>query len=103
MVRTLIAAFLCLSALAAFTGCMGRFAANQGRRQAARTGDHYVRKYVEPAVDEYYGDDPQTRAEMRQAVRQGRNDIADTVVRSGNPRQQNRVGVNDRGWLTEER
>lgn len=94
---------LCLAALPALAGCLGRFAANQGRRQGARTSDHYVKKYVEPKIDEYYANDPETRRELRQAAREGRNEIADTVVRSGNPRQKNRVGVDDRGWLTEER
>lgn len=75
-------------------GCLGRFAANQGRRQAARSADHYVRTYAEPELD-----DSAARTEMRQA----RNDLADTIVRTGNERQTTRVGVDDRGWLTNER
>ncbi len=85
-------ALACLIAPVTLTGCLGSFAANQGRRQAARSADHYVRKYGEP-------DDPQGKAEFSQT----RNDIADTIVRSGNDRQQTRVGVDDRGWLTNER
>ncbi len=82
-----------------FSGCLGSFAANQGRRQAARSADYYVRTYAEPELDEYYADNPEARTEMRQA----RNDLADTIVRTGNDRQQTRVGVNDRGYLTNER
>lgn len=92
-------AALCLVSLFCLSGCLGRFASNQGRRQAARSSDHYVRKYVEPAVEEYYGNDP----EARQAFRQDRNELADTIVRTGNPRQKTKVGVGDDGWLTKER
>ncbi len=88
----------CIATPVLLTGCLGSFAANQGRRQAARSADHYVKKYAEPELQEYYGDDPQAQAEMRQA----RNDIADTIVRTGNERQRTRVGVDDRGWLTNE-
>lgn len=88
-------ALLVLVGLVIFSaGCLGRFAANQGRRQAARSADHYVRTYAEPETD-----DPAARAEFRQT----RNDIADTIVRTGNDRQTTRVGVDDRGWLTNER
>jgi hypothetical protein len=72
---------LCLAAPVVLGGCLGSFASNQARRQAARTTDHYIREYA----------DPQTR-----------NDVADTIVRTGNPRQKNRVGVDDKGWLTNE-
>ena len=99
MRRRTIIAILCLAAVPALSGCLGRFAANQGRRQAARSADYYVRTYAEPEINEMYGNDPNTQQQTRQA----RNDIADTIVRSGNERQVNRVGVNDRGWLTEER
>lgn len=85
----------CLALLPVASGCLGRFAANQGRRQAARSADHYIRTYAEPEL----ANDPESRAQMRQT----RNDVADTIVRTGNDRQVNRVGVNDRGWLTEER
>lgn len=94
----ILCAAVCLASLFCLGGCLGRFASNQGRRQAARSSDHYIKKYGEPALEEYYGDDPETR----QAVRQGRNDVADTVVRTGNPRQKTKVGVDDRGWLTNE-
>ncbi|MDR0363206.1 MAG: hypothetical protein LBJ46_11070 [Planctomycetota bacterium] len=90
-----LAVVLCLHCL---SGCLGRFAANQGRRQAARSADYYVRNYAEPEVGEYYAHDSEAQREMRRA----RNDIADTIVRSGNPRQQTRVGVDDGGWLTDE-
>lgn len=76
---------LCLASLPAFLGCLGAFAANQGRRQAARTTDHYVKEYVT--------DDKETR-----------NATADTIVRTGNKRQEakGKVGVDDKGWLTKE-
>lgn len=97
--RTILVA-LCLGIAAPIFlgGCLGSFASNQARRQAARSADHYVKEYVEPELDAAYGNDPQYREEFRQ----GRNDLADTIVRSGNPRQQGRVGVDDRGWLTKE-
>lgn len=97
--RRIATIVLCLACLAPLAGCLGRFAANQGRRQAARSADYYVRTYAEPELREVYGDDPATRAELRQ----GRNDLADTIVRTGNERQRTRVGVNDRGYLTNER
>lgn len=91
---------LCLTAPLFLGGCLGSFASNQARRQAARTADHYVREYVEPEYNEYYGNDPQAQ----QSFRQGRNDLADTIVSTGNERQlrQGQVGVDDRGWLTKE-
>ena len=95
MSNKLLLAAVCLALLPFASGCLGRFAANQGRRQAARSADYYVRTYAEPEL----ANDPQSRAQSRQA----RNDLADTIVRTGNERQENRVGVNDRGWLTEER
>lgn len=84
---------LCLAAPTLLTGCFGSFASNQARRQAARSADHYMREYAEP-------DDPQARADFRQT----RNDLADTIVSTGNERQQQKgqVGVDDRGWLTKE-
>ena len=104
MNRTIIVAVVCLASLAAQTGCLGSFAANQGRRQAARSADHYVKNYAEPEIAEMYGNDPQAQAEARKSTRQARNDLADTVVRTGNEdRQKSRVGVNDRGYLTNER
>lgn len=96
--RMFLVLSLCLVALAGFTGCLGRFAGNQARRQAARSTDHYVRKYAEPELREAYRDDQG----FEQEYRQGRNDLADTIVRTGNDRQKNRVGVSDRGWLTNE-
>ena len=93
--RTAIILAVCLGALSILPGCLGRFASNQGRRQAARSADYYMRTYVEPEV----ANDPESRDQFRQA----RNDAADAIVRTGNDRQVNRVGVNDRGWLTEER
>lgn len=90
---------LCLAALVVFSGCLGAFAGNQARRQAARSSDHYVRKYAEPELREAYGNDPN----FDQEFRQGRNDLADTIVRTGNDRQQTKVGVSDRGWLTNEK
>ncbi|MCD8350754.1 MAG: hypothetical protein LUC93_09110 [Planctomycetaceae bacterium] len=89
-----------LTAPVFLAGCLGSFAANQGRRQAARSADHYMREYVEPEYNDYYGNDPQAR----QAFRQGRNDLADTIVSTGNDAQQRQgqVGVNDRGYLTKE-
>lgn len=97
MLKTL-SILVCLAALAVCGGCLGSFAENQARRQAARSADHYVRKYAEPELDEAFANDPQLRREYRQ----GRNDLADTIVRTGNPRQQGQVGVDDRGWLTKE-
>lgn len=94
---------ICLAALGMSTGCLGRFASNQGRRQAARSSDHYVRKYVEPEIDRYYADDPEGKAKAKKKLRKDRNNLADTIVRTGNERQTTPVGVNDRGWLTEER
>lgn len=100
--RVLVVA-LCMVSLLAATGCLGRFASNQGRRQAARSSDHYVRKYVEPEIDRKYADDPEGKAKAKKKLKQDRNNMADTIVRTGNERQVNPVGVNDRGWLTEER
>ena len=95
---TIVMSFLCLASLAILPGCLGRFAANQSRRQAARSADYYVKTYAEPEINETNGNDPQNR----QSTRQARNDLADTIVRTGNDRQKTRVGVNDRGWLTNE-
>lgn len=95
----LLFALLCLAASLGLSGCLGRFASNQARRQAARSADHYVKNYAEPGLDELAGGDPAARADRRQA----RNDLADTIVRSGNERQKTRVGVDDRGWLTNEK
>ena len=91
-----------VAALAFLSGCLGRFAANQGRRHAARSADHYVHKYAERELLKRYPDDPEAREEARRNVRQGRNELADTIVRTGNERQRARVGVDDRGWLTNE-
>ncbi len=102
MFRKLLTLAACVASAAALSGCLGSFAANQGRRQAARSADHYVKKYAEPEIQEQYADDPQAQAQARQDTRQARNDIADTIVRSGNERQKTRVGVDDRGWLTNE-
>ena len=93
--KTAIGLFVCILSLACLSGCLGRFAANQGRRQAARSADYYVRTYAEP---ELTGGDAESQAQFRQT----RNDVADTIVRTGNDRYQNRVGVNDRGYLTNE-
>ncbi len=93
MRRKITVAVLGLASLSLLAGCVSDFAANQGRRQAARSADHYVKTYAEPEI---YGDD-------QQAGRQARNDLADTIVRTGNERQKTRVGVNDRGYLTNER
>ncbi|MCL2000305.1 MAG: hypothetical protein FWG74_02620 [Planctomycetes bacterium] len=103
MCRKIAVAALCLACLPSLTGCVSDFAANQGRRQAARSTDYYVRTYAEPEIVEFYGDDPQARAEAQKNIRQTRNDLADTVVRTGNEKQTTRVGVNDRGYLTNER
>ncbi|MDR1613768.1 MAG: hypothetical protein LBT97_13440 [Planctomycetota bacterium] len=98
MFKTVVALIILAAALPCLPGCLGRFAANQGRRQAARSADRYVRKYAEPEIEEYRDDDPAARRESRRM----RNDIADAIVRSGNPRQKTRVGVDDDGWLTNE-
>lgn len=71
------------------SGCLGRFAANQGRRQAARSADYYARTYVEPELD------PERSGQFRET----RDDMADVIVRSGNERQKRPVGVNDRGYI----
>lgn len=88
---------VCLIAPFFATGCLGSFAENQARRQAARSADYYVRNYAEPALEQQAAGDPYFQQDMRQA----RNDIADTIVRTGNPRQETPVGVDDRGWLTD--
>ncbi len=93
---------LCLAAPLFLGGCLGSFASNQARRQAARTADHYIREYAEPELEEMYAGDPAAQQQFRDDFRQTRNNVADTIVRTGNPRQQNRVGVDDRGWLTNE-
>ena len=93
MLRKTLTVIVCLAAISTFSGCLGAFAANQGRRSAARNADRYV-KQIDVA-----GDSPEAQAQARQA----RNDLADTIVRTGNDRYQNKVGVNDRGWLTNER
>ncbi len=85
--RVVVALVVCLAAFLLCGGCLGAFAENQARRQAARSADKYVRKYVEPELGEN---------------REARNALADTIVRAGNPRQQGQVGVDDRGWLTKE-
>lgn len=87
---------LCLSAPLLLGGCLGSFAENQARRQAARSADHYFREYAEPELEHYAGGDPRFQQDMRQT----RNEMADTIVRTGNPRQQAPVGVDDQGWLT---
>ncbi len=102
MLRYYVCAMLLAGGLA-LPGCLGQFAANQGRRQAARSADYYYRTYAEPEILDAYGDDPATRENMRQSSRNARNDIADTIVRTGNDRQANRVGVNDRGYIVNER
>lgn len=99
MRRILVFSVVCIAAATLATGCLGRFASNQARRQAARSADYYVKTYAEPELAEMYGNDPAAKAEMRQA----RNELADTIVRTGNERQTSRVGVNDRGYLTNER
>ncbi len=91
-------ALVCLAAPVLCGGCLGAFAENQARRQAARSADHYVRKYAEPELERGFSEDPNLRREYRE----GRNALADTIVRSGNPRQKGQVGVDDRGWLTKE-
>lgn len=88
--------FLCIGAPFFLSGCLGSFAENQARRQAARSADHYIRQYAEPEINQYAANDPALQQDMRQM----RNDVADTIVRTGNPRQQTPVGVDDRGWLT---
>ncbi len=104
MRRIVVVTAVCFASLFALAGCLGDFAANQGRRQAARSADHYVKTYAEPEVADMYAGDPQAQAEARQSTRQSRNDLADTIVRTGNEeRQKTRVGVNDRGYLTNER
>lgn len=103
MVRNLAAVIVCLATLSTLAGCLGAFASNQGRRQAARSADYYVKKYAEPELQEMYADDPAAQAQAKQDTRQARNDLADTIVRTGNERQKTRVGVDDRGWLTNER
>ncbi len=101
--RSFFLVVLALVCIAGLPGCLGNFAANQGRRQAARSADYYYRTYAEPELLDTYADDPAAQQEARQQSRQLRNDMADTVVRSGNERQVDRVGVNDRGYLTNER
>lgn len=97
-------AFLFAFAVSAFfSGCLGSFAANQGRRQAARSADYYARTYAVPEIEAANADDPQAREQAAQSSRQARNDMADVIVRSGNDRQKTRVGVDDQGWLTNER
>lgn len=106
MEKTMLKYWLCIMlacGVLVLPGCLGRFAANQGRRQAARSADHYYRTYAEPELLEAYEGDPAARERARQASRQSRNDMADTIVRTGNERQTSRVGVNDRGYLTNER
>ncbi len=98
MLKTVLPVALCLAVPVLCGGCLGAFAENQARRQAARSADHYIRKYAEPELEPALSEDP----ELRRSYRQGRNDIADTVVRAGNPRQRGKVGVDDRGWLTKE-
>ena len=61
-----------------------------------------MHKYAERELLKRYPDDPEAREEARRNVRQGRNELADTIVRTGNERQRARVGVDDRGWLTNE-
>ena len=97
MLKTALAAVFA-AALVFCGGCLGSFAENQARRQGARSADHYVRKYAEPELEQAFSEDPA----LRQDYRQARNDMADTIVRTGNPRQKGQVGVDDRGWLTKE-
>lgn len=83
-----------LAAPVVMGGCgVEDFAENQARRQAARSADYYFHHYAEPELQHYAGGDPQD-------MRQLRNDMADTIVRTGNPNYSHPVGVNDRGWLT---
>ncbi len=92
--RRLFLVIVLLTPLAC-TGCLGAFASNQARRQAARSADYYVRIYAEPELNKLQGNTPKARAQSRQM----RNDIADTIVRTGNDRYDNRVGVNERGYI----
>lgn len=101
--RIFIALLFAFTTAAALSGCLGSFAANQGRRQAARSADYYARTYAAPAIDARHADDPQAQEQAAQATRQARNDMADVIVRSGNERQKTRVGVDDQGWLTNEK
>ena len=71
-----------LFALPLAAGCLGRLAANQGRRQAARSSDYYLRKYADPELSELYADDPEAMVEIKKMSREGRNWLADVVVHS---------------------
>jgi hypothetical protein len=83
------------------SGCLGRFAANQGRRQAARSSDFYLKKYVEPELSELYPDDPEARIEIKKMTRQGRNWLAEVVVHSRGKSVNRKVLVNEAGKVLE--
>lgn len=66
--------FACIVPLT-LLGCGGQFAANQARRQGARSADYYLKKYAEPEARKYYGDTPQTREQAKQARKELGNRI----------------------------
>lgn len=101
--RLVLYALCAVLAATALTGCLGNFAANQSRRQAARTSDYYLRKYAEPELANLFPDDPDAKIEVKKITREGRNYLADVVVRSGNERQRRRILVDSKGRLIEER
>ena len=103
MQAKLFVAAAALAALALFSGCLGSFASNQARRQAARSADYYIRTYAEPEIAGLYANDPNAQVEIQSITREGRNYVADVVVRSGNERQRKKILVDDKGRLIEER
>jgi hypothetical protein len=84
-------------------GCLGDFAANQGRRQAARSSDFYIKKYAEPELSALYAEDPQARVEVLEVTREGRNWLADVVVHSGGQRSRQKVLLDQNGKILSRR
>lgn len=93
----------CLIVLFFLGGCAGRFAANQGRKQAARSSDHYLKKYAEPQLAALYADDPDAQVRVRKISREGRNWLVDAVVNSRGKETRRLVLVNEQGRIIEER
>lgn len=89
--------------LAMSLGCGGRFAANQGRKQAARRSDHYIKKYAEPELTALYADDPDAQVKVKNISREGRDWLADVVVTSKGRKTHKRILVDNNGRVIEER
>jgi hypothetical protein len=92
-----------LLAVAFAPGCLGDFAANQSRRQAARSSSYYIKKYAEPELTALYAEDPRAKVEVLEMTREGRNWLADVVVHSGGKRTRQKVLLDQNGKILSRR